>query len=277
MRRWNVLGRLLSALAVLFLVAAACGGGDEEPLADAAADTAAEAVADVVEPEEPAEPAAPAEPTEPEAPAEPEEPADPEEPEAAVEPEEPEAPAEIELVVAAVDDPALVEPGSLVYAENCAGCHGDAGEGTPRGRPLTGVAAQEPDRSVHAASVWNGKGNMPSFSSRITAEDLDAVLAFARLTFVAEEPAAVEEAAVLSPELIALGSETYAQACARCHGGAGEGTQRGRALTGIALEQPDASVHIAAVTDGKGNMPAFAEQLSVEQISAVITWLRAEF
>lgn len=127
---------------------------------------------------------------------------------------------------------------------------------------------------------------MPAFSDRLTPEDLDSVLAYVRLTFLPQETAveaapveegAAENAAAADPALVALGAETYAQACARCHGGVGEGTQRGRALTGIALEQPNASIHIASVSDGKGNMPAFAEQLTGDQIIAVVGWVRSEF
>lgn len=105
---------------------------------------------------------------------------------------------------AATDNPDHVEAGMAVYAGNCAGCHGADGEGSDRGRPLTGIAAQEPDRLVHIASVTDGKGNMPAFGDRLTGEEIDAAISHVRLSFAAEPAADAAPAA-----LPATGSSTY--------------------------------------------------------------------
>lgn len=81
------------------------------------------------------------------------------------------------------DDPAQVEAGQEVYANSCAGCHGAEGEGTDNGRPLTDIASQQPDRSVHVASVTDGKGGMPPFAAALTADEIDASVTYVRLTF----------------------------------------------------------------------------------------------
>ena len=85
------------------------------------------------------------------------------------------------------DDPALIEEGAVLYGTNCAGCHGPDGEGTGFGRSLVGVAAQEPDRGVHVASVANGIRNMPEFASSLSEDEIDAVVSFVRLSFVPEQ------------------------------------------------------------------------------------------
>lgn len=85
-----------------------------------------------------------------------------------------------------VDDPALLEAGEEIYVESCAGCHGTEGEGSDFGRPLTGIADQQPDRLVHITSVTDGKGGMPAFGGSLSDEEIDAAVTYARLTFVAE-------------------------------------------------------------------------------------------
>lgn len=85
-----------------------------------------------------------------------------------------------------VDDPALLETGGAIYVASCAGCHGVEGEGTAFGRPLIGIADQQPDRLVHIASVTDGKGGMPEFGGSLSEDDIDAAVSYARLTFVAE-------------------------------------------------------------------------------------------
>ena len=101
------------------------------------------------------------------------------------------------------DNPAEVQAGMTVYSGSCAGCHGAEGEGSSRGRPLTGIASQG-DRGTHFASVSEGKGGMPAFSSQLSVEQIDASLSYVRLTFV-EEAATTDTA---ESELAVTGAET---------------------------------------------------------------------
>lgn len=116
----------------------------------------------------------------------------------------------------AADDPAQVEAGMGVYEGNCAGCHGVDGEGSDRGRPLTGIASQEADRTVHIASVTEGKGSMPPFGERLSAEEIDQAISYLRLTFVPAEEAevtttdaAADETEEAAAELPVTGSSSY--------------------------------------------------------------------
>lgn len=111
-----------------------------------------------------------------------------------------------------------VDAGQVVFAANCAGCHSLDGTGSDRGRPLIGIASQEADRSVHFASIKDGKGNMPPFGDALSDDEIDAVTSYLRLTFVPEsaeteaaetEPGEVQELAVTgapSSMLVIIGS-----------------------------------------------------------------------
>ena len=90
------------------------------------------------------------------------------------------------------DDPAQVEAGAAVFEANCSGCHGAEGEGSSAGRPLIGVA-EENDRARHITTVTEGRTVMPAFGEVLSAEAIDSVVSFVRLTFVAQEEEAAEE------------------------------------------------------------------------------------
>lgn len=85
-----------------------------------------------------------------------------------------------------------LEAGEVVYAANCAGCHSLDGTGSDRGRPLIGIAGQEADRTIHFASIKDGKGNMPPFGDRLSDDEIDAATSYVRLTFVPEAAEATE-------------------------------------------------------------------------------------
>ena len=113
------------------------------------------------------------------------------------------------------DDPAQVEAGRAVFERNCASCHTSEGVGSRAGRPLTDIALEEPDRSVHIDSVTNGKGAMPAFGAALSADEIDSVVSYLRLTFVSAQPdePAEEEPAEEEPleaELATTGVDSVA-------------------------------------------------------------------
>ena len=109
------------------------------------------------------------------------------------------------------DDPAQVDAGAEVFAANCSSCHGAEGEGSPAGRSLVGVGAEN-DRARHVESVTNGRGNMPAFANVLSAEEIESVVSFVRLTFVQDEEPAPEpeETADAEGELANTGVESAA-------------------------------------------------------------------
>jgi mono/diheme cytochrome c family protein len=109
-----------------------------------------------------------------------------------------------------VDDPALVEAGMAIFETNCAGCHSADGTGSNAGRPLTGIAAQQSDRSVHIASVTDGKGGMPAFGERLSADEINAAVTYVRITFVAQDEAELAVTGANDRTLATIGLLTIA-------------------------------------------------------------------
>jgi mono/diheme cytochrome c family protein len=71
--------------------------------------------------------------------------------------------------------------GSAVFSQNCAVCHGgDAGGGS--GPPLKDgiVVANFPDVEDQIGVVTNGRGPMPAFGDRLSADEIRAVVEYTR-------------------------------------------------------------------------------------------------
>ena len=78
-------------------------------------------------------------------------------------------------------------------------------------------------------------------------------------------------------ERIAFGENVYVRECARCHGDDGEGYPRVYpALAGdpiVTLDSPEPMIEI--VTSGREAMPAFGGQIPIQNVAAVISYVRA--
>lgn len=79
-------------------------------------------------------------------------------------------------------DPALVQAGGQVYSQaTCIGCHGSNGEGG------VGVALAENGNLVDVdnvvSTILGGRGEMPSFASRLSDDDVAAVATYVRNTW----------------------------------------------------------------------------------------------
>jgi cytochrome c6 len=93
--------------------------------------------------------------------------------------------------------------------------------------------------------------------------------------------AAIVQAAELpatpsTTSLTSLGTTVFTQNCAACHAGGGNIVRRGKTLKLKALQrnQMDSEAAIAAiVTQGKGNMSAYGEKLTPEEIAAVSAYV----
>lgn len=78
-------------------------------------------------------------------------------------------------------------------------------------------------------------------------------------------------------ELMAKGKDVYAANCAACHMAGGEGMGAFPAIKGSKVAQGPLADHVKLVLNGKGNMPAFADQLSEAELAAVVTYQRNGF
>ncbi|HBM23170.1 MAG TPA: cytochrome c oxidase subunit II [Alcanivorax sp.] len=99
-------------------------------------------------------------------------------------------------------------------------------------------------------------------------------------TWLAEKKEEAAAAPDLTPfadldEAMELGEQTYAGACAVCHGNNGEGGV-GVAFAGsdFATNEEHLDEHIDVLINGRAAMPAFGAQLSPREIAAVVTYER---
>ena len=82
--------------------------------------------------------------------------------------------------------PLFAADGAALYKANCNTCHGPTGAGdTPAGKmmkakPLGSAEVQKLTDAEITASVTNGKGKMPAFGKKLSADDIKAVVAYVR-------------------------------------------------------------------------------------------------
>ena len=81
--------------------------------------------------------------------------------------------------------PAVVEAaggidGGVLFGQRCAGCHGGDGSGGIGPRLAGKVVAKFPDPADQIAVVTNGRGAMPAFATRLTPEEIAAIVEYTR-------------------------------------------------------------------------------------------------
>lgn len=116
------------------------------------------------------------------------------------------------LLVACSGEPALTEQqarGRELYVANCAGCHGAQGEGAPNWQqPLpngtypapphdgSGHTWHHPDALLLAITAKGGQSagsGMPAFEDKLTRDEMEAILAYLKSLWSAEQRAAQED------------------------------------------------------------------------------------
>jgi len=89
----------------------------------------------------------------------------------------------------------------------------------------------------------------------------------------ANEPGSSSDAAPGSSG--ASGPALFAANCARCHGSDGGGGIGPQLAGGAAVDDfPSAEAEVKVVTNGRGGMPAFGDQLSAAEIARVVEFTR---
>ncbi len=74
----------------------------------------------------------------------------------------------------------LVSEGAAIYSQHCQVCHGAAGQGGT-GPALAGdLIDRFPDVDDQRAVILLGPKSMPSFATRLTDKEIDAVIEFTR-------------------------------------------------------------------------------------------------
>ncbi len=195
---------------------------------------------------------------------------------------------------------ALMKLGADVFAENCAGCHGDNGEGVPETfPPIKGSTIANGPASSHIHLVLNGVPDtaMPSWGKDLSVEKLAAVISFERNKWGNKggyvQPQDVQNALSGSSsggakktkpavtrtkaQLMTRGKDVYGENCSGCHGEQGEGVpDTFPALKGSKVATGPVKDHIKIVLHGLPDsaMPSWKETLPTADIAAVITFER---
>jgi len=166
--------------------------------------------------------------------------------------------------------------GAASYAQNCAPCHGETGQGDgPSASGLGVPAAKLGDKQLAASkslAEWfditkngNMQRMMPPWRERLTDQEIWDTVAYAWTLHT-------------SAGEVELGQQVYEANCASCHGPDGRGAASPPGvpdLTDFAATSSVSQVTWAqAVAAGKGEMPGFADKLSAEEQAAVLEYTR---
>ncbi|MEM9033443.1 MAG: cytochrome c [Actinomycetota bacterium] len=75
--------------------------------------------------------------------------------------------------------------------------------------------------------------------------------------------------------VLVLGRDVYGEQCSRCHGADGGGRSGPRLNGDRMLERyPDPAEQLAVIANGRGGMPAFADDLTADELDAVVAYTR---
>jgi len=183
---------------------------------------------------------------------------------------------------------APVEVGRELFADNCAVCHGDFGEGGPNptrpGDVIAPISSAEylrtRDDATLRAIIAQGQPNFgmspfgTAFGGPLDESDIDALLAFLRSWEL--QPPVELPPDVGVPSAAASGAEIFAEVCAQCHGARGEGG------LGPSLRDPEFQARntdadlFDTINLGHPATPmiGWGEILSAEQIRQLVTFVR---
>ncbi len=197
-------------------------------------------------------------------------------------------------------EPSIALGKGIFGANGCAGCHGDAGTGTPAGPSLVGVTTKYPsDLLPGLLRDPNAKmraGAMPAVD--LSATDMSALVSYlgALGTSAANVPAthtaqphtappplrAVKPGAspttATAAVSIAAGQEVFeTHACSACHGTAGAGTARAPALAPLVANLPDTQLaELLRNPNGKMRAGGMSPLVATpEQEKSMIVYLRS--
>jgi mono/diheme cytochrome c family protein len=178
---------------------------------------------------------------------------------------------------------------ATVWATRCAGCHGDKGQG--------GAVVQRPIRTAGSSDdelrtiIAQGRGRMPAFGTRVSAAEIDGLIALLRawqapaagpaatppvtatVATTATMPAAGPAATTPVTTTAASGASLWATNCAACHGDKGQGGAVFKRAIDLS-NQTDAKVQ-TLLQQGRGTMPPFDGRLSAGDIGQLIALMRS--
>jgi ubiquinol-cytochrome c reductase cytochrome c subunit len=159
--------------------------------------------------------------------------------------------------------------GEQIFAQRCAKCHGDHGEGISGVISIAGPSLKaEHDYGRVMTAVEVGPSHMPSFVYVLSVDDMRAVS-----HYVTDKIADIP----LQEGDIGHGGEIFRMYCASCHRTAVRGgalAYDGSNAPSLAGKSPE--LIAGAVRWGPGPMPSFpASVIDDKQLSSLVTYIRA--
>lgn len=151
---------------------------------------------------------------------------------------------------------AAVIPGTQLYAEHCASCHGLAGEGTADGIGLRGIGAAAVDFALSTGRMPLADPQQPMVrrTVRWSRGEIDDLVAF--VASLGPGGPAIPSVNPAAGDL-ALGARVFYENCAPCHGGAAQGAAVGEGADAPSLYQATPLEIAEAVRIGPAPMPRF--------------------
>jgi cytochrome c oxidase cbb3-type subunit III len=178
----------------------------------------------------------------------------------------------------------------ILYAENCAACHGTEGRGGAAIALADPVYLAIADESAMRKIIANGVHgtSMPAFAQSaggmLTDKQIDVITSEIRSHW--SRPGILDEAnppsyAAKSPGDVQRGEASYRTYCSSCHGPQGQGGLKGSAITNdsflaLVSDQGLRTIVIAGrpelgAPDWRGNVPG--KPMSDQEITDVVAWL----
>jgi mono/diheme cytochrome c family protein len=173
-----------------------------------------------------------------------------------------------------------LDRGQSLWTDNCAGCHGDNGQGNgPAARWLlpapTNLTARDYTLGRLSDILWNGVHGTSMPAWRDLSNDDRAALAAVVMSFAPRS----EETAPAT--LISRGEDVYVTHCAECHGD--EGTGNGFAAAELPImptdftgERPTVAEAMRVLRSGirGSSMAPWTDRLTDDEIEAVAHFVR---
>lgn len=197
-----------------------------------------------------------------------------------------EVPQETLLAVQELPDGELLAQGMSFYAENCAACHGNNGEGTSVAPALNTLDVRTRYDETSLTRVINEgvPGTvMAGWSAQIDPDELTALMNFI-FRWEEIEGAGLEMPIIetppldISPERIAQGANLYDLVCTQCHGIEAYGSPMAPALNNqqFLSETSDGAIQQIITLGVPGTvMPSWAGYLTEDDIVSIVAYLRS--
>ncbi|MEN8039999.1 MAG: c-type cytochrome [Actinomycetota bacterium] len=188
-------------------------------------------------------------------------------------------PARLEEAQASFDEELAVQ-GEHLFVDSCAQCHG--GEATGAIGPALNseqFLSSVTDRQMHQLISTGVPGTLMSaysadFSGPFTQQQITSIVVYLR-AFEGEAPDFPEWHKPLAQSDLS-GEELYAMGCSYCHGVDLEGNIGPALGAGSGIVSDDDAFIEQRIRDGQGEMPAFGNVFTDEQILDIIDYIRSE-